>query len=134
MRRVLIGLAVLVLLAVPSALLLLLDRGPGDAAKAPPPSVPPPTLVDPLDAPWKVGEAVEALSALGWQPAVIDELGPDAAAIHYTLDGLAPERLDLRLLRRPEPAIAGTGASDAPTESPGRGKGSRLPPAGGGGA
>jgi hypothetical protein len=130
MRRVLIGLAVVVLLAVPSALLFLLARDPGTDAAAPPPPSVPAAPADPLDRPWQAGDRALALSALGWQPAVIDEVGATEAAIHYDVDGLAPERVDLRLLQRPEPSTAEAPAARAAPAVPG--KGSRLPPAGGG--
>ncbi len=134
MRRVLIGAAVVVLLAVPSALLFVLTRDGGESAVAPPPPPSKPVApIDPLDTPWKAGDRALALSALGWQPAIVDEVGARDAAIHYELEGLAPERVDLRLLQRPEPA-ADVGAASATADVPGKGKGkgSRLPPAGGG--
>lgn len=134
MRRLLIAAAVLLLLAVPSALLFLVDHEPGDPATSPRvgPPAKPVAPGDPLDAPWKAGDRALALSSLGWQPAVVDAVGATDAAVHYELEGLAPERLDLRLLQRPEPEAADTATMPATPAFPGKGKGSRLPPAGGG--
>lgn len=134
MRRLLIAVAAVLLLAVPSALLFLVTRDASDESTSPPvgPPAKPVAPVDPLDAPWKAGDRALALSALGWQPAIVDEVGTTDAAIHYELDGLAPERVDLRLLQRPEPTAVDAAAAAATRDAPGKGKGSRLPPASGG--
>lgn len=51
---------------------------------------------------FAVNEKVEALSTSGWQPATIVELGAGEALVHYDAPGVADERLDLQLIRKPK--------------------------------
>lgn len=75
-----------------------------------------PDPADPAnEAPLRVGERVEALSAEGWEPATLVSIDGDQARVDYARPDLPDEALDLRLLRRPSAdAPPGLGATPGP--------------------
>lgn len=50
----------------------------------------------------QVGARVEALSSDGWMPATIQEVDGEQALIRYERAALGEERIDIRMLRKPE--------------------------------
>lgn len=79
------------------------SQAPSTATGAPPPDRIDASAPDPADpaseAPLRVGDRVEALSAEGWEAATISGIDGAQARVDYERSDLADESLDLRLLR-----------------------------------
>jgi hypothetical protein len=107
-----------VLIVACSGIAFWLGRSSGPASQEPPPTAGTPAAteseipnVEPTLSP---GSRVEALSAEGWQRATIKEISGDQALIAYETAALGEERVDVRLIRKPESELVAKAAPAAP--------------------
>ncbi len=99
-----------------------------------PPTVTPPPSSEPeipsVEPSLSVGSRVEALSSEGWQMATIKEIADDQALIAYQRSALGEERVDVRLLRKPEAELTAKPVPPSPSaRAPAIVAGPATPPA-----
>jgi hypothetical protein len=66
----------------------------------------------------KPGARIEALSSEGWQAATITAVEGDQVSIRYAHEVLGEERIDVRLIRKPESELVAKAAPVAETKTP----------------
>lgn len=93
------------------------SQAPSTSTAVMPPASAEASASDPADpaveAPLRVGDRVEALSAEGWEAATIAGVDGDQARVDYDRSELADESLDLRLLRPQAEGAAALSAAEA---------------------